>query len=267
MKKLFLLSLVSAFLFVSCKKDKDNTTDPINGGTNPTTEYKLIVKDTTDTDLIVELYAKTETIEMGYTPLYVKIKDLNGNAVENATVSFLPVMDMGTMKHSSPMEQPVFSSSSKFYEGMVVFTMASSMGDWELNTIVNGDTTSFDINVLKNPTGTKYVGSYNGTDGEKYFVTLVRPFKWTVGMNNVSIMVHKKETMMSFPAVNDFTIAMDPQMTSMGHGSPNNVSPTSAGKGYYNGKANFTMTGDWRLNLDLLKAGDTIVSANIDILF
>lgn len=258
---------MSAFLFVSCDKEDDNIEEPIVGGNSSTSQYKLIERDTTDTDLIVELFAKTETIDMGYTPLYVKIKDFNGNAVENASVSFLPMMDMGTMEHSSPVKQPVFNSTSKYYEGMVVFTMASSMGDWELNTIINGDTTSFDINVLMNPTGTKYVGSYNGTDGEKYMVTLVRPFEWSVGMNDVSFMVHKKQTMMSFPAVNDFTIAMDPQMTSMGHGSPNNVSPVSIGNGYYKGKANFTMTGDWRLNLDLIKAGDTIVSAHIDILF
>ncbi|PWH85777.1 FixH family protein [Brumimicrobium oceani] len=267
MKKIFLLSLMSAFLFVSCDKEDDNMDDPITGGTSSQSQYKLIDKDTTDNDLIVELYAKTETIEMGYTPLYVKVKDLGGSAVENAMVSFMPMMDMGTMQHSSPLEQPVFNSSSKYYEGMVVFTMASSMGDWELDVIANGEAASFDINVMMNPTGTKYVGSYNGTDGEKYIVTLVRPFDWQVGMNDVSFMVHKKETMMSFPAVNDFTIAMDPQMTSMGHGSPNNVSPVSVGNGYYDGKANFTMTGDWRLNLDLIKAGDTIVNAYIDVLF
>jgi hypothetical protein len=267
MKKIFLLSLMSAFLFVSCKKDKDETVDPITGGTTAAAQYKLIDKDTIDNDLIVELYANTETIEMGYTPLYVKIKDLSGNAVENAMVSFMPMMDMGTMQHSSPLEQPVFNSSSKYYEGMVVYTMASSAGSWELDVMANGESASFDINVMMNPTNTKYVGSYNGTDGEKYIVTLVRPFKWSVGMNDVSFMVHKKESMMSFPTVSDFTIAMDPQMTSMGHGSPNNVSPVSKGNGYYKGKVNYTMTGDWRLNLDLIKAGDTIVNAYIDVLF
>lgn len=267
MKKIFLLSLISAFLFVSCKKEKDNTDEPTVGGTTPTSEYKLIEKDTTDNDLIVELYAKTQTIDMGYTPLYLKVKNINGSAVENAMVSFMPMMDMGTMQHSSPAIQPVFNTASKYYEGVVIFTMASNAESWGLDVMVNGENASFDINVMMNATGTKYVGSYNGTDGEKYIVTLVKPFHWTVGMNDVSFMVHKKETMMSFPSVSDFTIAMDPQMTSMGHGSPNNVSPVSVGNGFYNGKANFTMTGDWRLNLDLIIAGDTIAQANIDILF
>lgn len=258
---------MSAFLFVSCKKETENTEENNNEGTTTTSEYKLIEKDTTDNDLVVELFAKTEMIDMGYTPLYVKVKDLSGNAVENAMVSFMPMMDMGTMQHTTPFIQPVFNSTSKYYEGAVVFIMASSMGDWDLDVMVDSEAASFDMDVMMNPTGTKYVGSYTGTDGESYFVTLVKPFDWTVGMNDVSFMVHKRESMMSFPPVSDFTIAMDPQMTSMGHGSPNNVSPTSAGDGFYNGKVNFTMTGDWRLNLDLIKAGDTIVQANIDILF
>ena len=267
MKNIFLLSLMSAFLFTSCNKENGIPVDPITGEPTPTTEYKLLKKDTTDNDLIVELYSKTETIEMGYIPLYLKIRDISGSAVENALVLFMPMMDMGMMQHSSPVEQPVFNSDSDYYEGMVVFTMASSMGSWNLSVNVNGEDASFTINVLENPTGTKYVGSYNGTDGEKYIVSIVRPFEWSVGMNDVSIMVHKNQSMMSFPAVSDLIIAMDPQMTSMGHGSPNNVSPVSVGNGYYDGQVNYTMTGDWRLNLDLIKAGDTIVNSYIDILF
>ena len=267
MKNIFLLSLISAFLFTSCNKENDIPVDQITGETTPASEYILLKKDTTDNDLVVELYAQKEIIEIGYTHLYVKIKDFNGADVENAAISFIPIMDMGMMQHSSPAVQPVFNSSSTFYEGKVVFTMDSEMGEWELDIMVNGESASFDIEVMKSPTGTKNVGSYNGTDGKSYIVSLIKPFNWTVGLNDVTFLVNKRASMMSFPAVNDFIIVMDPQMTSMGHGSPNNISPVSIGNGYYKGQANFTMTGDWRLNLDLIKAGDTIVMANIDILF
>ncbi|HLV40893.1 MAG TPA: FixH family protein [Brumimicrobium sp.] len=266
MKKIFLLSLISVFVFASCKKDKKD--DVKQDGTTPVSEYKLIKKDTASNDLIVELFAKTETIEMGYTKLYVKVKDLNGNAVENAMVSFMPMMDMGSMQHSSPFENPVFKSSSKFYEGMVIFTMASDHGTWELTVTVNGEDVDLPINVLSSPTGIKNVGSYNGTDGKKYIVSLVRPVKWVMGVNDISVMVHRGESMMmSFPPVDDFTIEMDPQMTSMGHGSHNNISPTSDGNGYYSGKVTYTMTGDWKINLDLIKDGDLIANADLDILF
>lgn len=44
----------------------------------------------------------------------------------------------------------------------------------------------------------------------------------------------------------------------MGHGSPNNVNPTNSGKGHYKGKVNFTMAGDWRINLDIYKNGAVV---------
>lgn len=263
MKKIFLLSLVSAFIFASCNKENKDNPD----GEDPTSEYVLLKKDTTANDFVVELFSKTETIDMGYTPLYVKVRNFNGEEVENATVTFMPMMDMGSMEHSSPVVQPEFNTHSKLYEGAVVFTMSSDNGNWELNIMANGEGIVVPVTVLNNPTQTKYVGSYTGTDDEKYIVSIVKPFKWTVGMNDVSFMIHKKESMMAFPPVSDFTIAMEPEMTSMEHGSPNNISPTSMGDGLYSGKVNLTMTGDWRLHLDLIKEGDTIVNANIDILF
>ncbi|PKR79930.1 hypothetical protein CW751_12670 [Brumimicrobium salinarum] len=265
MKKIFILALSGVVLLASCKKDKEEET-PTSGS-----EYTLIKKDTTANDLVVELLSKTTTLEIGYSNLFVRVKDFAGNIVDDATVGFMPMMDMGNMQHSSPVEQPEYNPTSKLYEGMVVFTMHSGQGDWELTVMVDGDSVAFPVNVLDSKAGTKYVGSYSGygaNSADKYIVTLVKPFNWKVGMNDFSIMVHKKQTMMDFPAVEDLTIVMDPQMTSMGHGSPNNISPSNAGEGYYNGKVNYTMSGDWRLNFDLIDEGDTIVSgAYIDILF
>ncbi|RFC55396.1 FixH family protein [Brumimicrobium aurantiacum] len=269
MKKIFLFSLMSSFLFVSCKKDEEKNTseDSSNGGSTPAEQYKLIDSENAANDLIIELYADSEMIEVGYTPIYVKVKDLNGDAVSNATVELMPMMDMGMMQHSSPLEQPNYNSTSKYYEGMVIFTMPSGMNSWTLDVMANGESVTFDIEVNDSPANTKYVGSYTGTDGESYIVSLVKPNDWAVGMNDVSFMVHKNESMMSYVPMDNFTMEMGPQMTSMGHGSPNNISPSNQGNGYYQGEVNFTMTGDWRLNLDLVESNDTIVSANIDILF
>lgn len=265
MKKVFILPILSLSLFFSCNKEEEKTTE--NEGTNTSSAYQLIKKDTTDTDHIIKLFAKTSTLDMGYHPLYMKIKNLGGEELSTLSPSLLPMMDMGTMKHSSPVVQPTYNSEINMYEGAAIFTMASTMGEWELKTIVEEDTTDLELNVLESQAGFKHVGSYNGMDGEKYIVSLVRPNDWKVGINDVEIMVHKKENMMSFPAVEGLTIYMDPQMTSMGHGSPHNISPVDVGNGVYAGKVNYTMTGDWRLNLDLIKEGDTIVNANIDILF
>ncbi|MDT4842046.1 hypothetical protein FQZ97_759270 [compost metagenome] len=75
--------------------------------------------------------------------------------------------------------------------------------------------------------------------------------------------------MMNFPAQDNLTIEMTPEMPSMGHGSPNNISPVSTGNGHYKGKVNYTMTGDWRLHLKVSDANGTVLlqDAFIDILF
>jgi hypothetical protein len=88
-------------------------------------------------------------------------------------------------------------------------------------------------------------------DGKSYFVSYMFPQTPKVGVNDIAIMVNKRETMMAFPGATGFTIAMEPEMPSMDHGSPYNVDPTHKGSGQYMGKVNFTMTGEWRINLDL----------------
>ena len=52
-----------------------------------------------------------------------------------------------------------------------------------------------------------------------------------------------------WPALNGLTVEIDPQMPSMGHGSPNNENPLFLDNGHYEGAVNFTMGGYWEVNL------------------
>lgn len=265
MKKIILAALSGALVLVSCKKEEVEPTTDTNNST-PVETLNLIGSATTTNNETVELYANTATIETGYTNLYIKIKDDQGNNVSNATVSITPKMDMGTMVHSSPVEQPSYNSTESYYKGVVVFTMSSTAGTWTIDIDVNGSIVPIEVNVVDAPT--KVCGVYTGTDGVTYIVSLVKPITWEVGMNNFSITIHKKESMMSFPAVDGLTVILDPEMVSMGHGSPNNISPVNTSNGYYTGEVNFTMTGDWRLHLELQDNGTVLHSdAFLDILF
>lgn len=262
MKKIFLATLISSMALVSCKKEEITPEEPAT----PVETLVSLGSKTTSNSETVTLYAVSSELKTGYNKLYVAVKNSSGTAITNANVTFAPLMDMGTMTHSSPVENPVYNSSKSKYEGVVVFTMPSSQGAWTLDVVVNGNPVTFDLTIADAPT--KVVGSYVGTDGLKYIVTLVPPSKWNVGMNDVEIMIHKKESDTSFPADNDFSIVMDPEMVSMGHGSPNNTSPTLLGNGHYKGIVNLTMTGDWRLHFELSKNSVVINSdAYLDILF
>ena len=87
-----------------------------------------------------------------------------------------------------------------------------------------------------------------------------------VGINDFEFTLHKKVSMMSFPADSSYTSTIYPWMPSMGHGSPNNVDPSHIGMGHYNGDVNFTMTGDWQIKVYLHKNGQTD-STYFDLLF
>lgn len=265
MNKLIMGALMSALVFTSCKKE-EVTPEENNTTTNPTESLVEVASATNASNQTVKLYSESNSLTTGYTNFYVEVTDDSGASVETATVEFSPLMTMTAMSHACPIEQPVFDASTGKYKGAVVFIMSSMGGDWTLDVSVDGTPVTFDLTVAES--ATKVVGAYMGTDGETYFISLLRPVVWQVGMNDLEVLIHKRESMMSFPADNDFTIDMVPEMMSMGHGSPNNISPVSIGNGHYNGEINYTMTGDWRMHMTLSKAGTEIHSdAYLDIVF
>lgn len=258
MKKIILMSLLGLVAMSSCKKEKVIIKDDTNS------KYEIIHKDTTSNNWVVTLYSEADKIYNEYTNFYMSVKDFDGKEIKDAEIKFSPIMDMGTMSHACPLIQPKYESDNGMYHGVAIFTMA---GVWDFKMIVNEENIQFPLNIESLPTGLKYVNSYSGTDGSKYVISFIQPIKWKQGMNDFSIMIHKKESNMNFPPVDDFTVVLDPQMTSMGHGSPNNISPENTGNGIYKGKVNFTMTGDWRLNFDLIRGNDTIAKTYLEIDF
>jgi hypothetical protein len=61
--------------------------------------------------------------------------------------------------------------------------------------------------------------------------------------------------MMTFVPVNDATLVLDPEMPSMGHGSPDSVDPTLTASGRYEGSLSFSMTGLWETTVTVSEAG------------
>ena len=82
-----------------------------------------------------------------------------------------------------------------------------------------------------------------------------------LAINDLKIGVWKMESMMNFPVVDGYTVKIDPRMPSMGnHSSPNNVNATqSLAGGLYNGKLSMTMSGYWKINLQLANALGTVL--------
>lgn len=258
MKFLRILPLVLLTIMTSCTNNDEPTVDELDG----LTKFKEI-SNTTHT---IELYKHMSGLEQGYNEIALKIKDKTTNQyVKDATISWMPVMHMAMMNHSCP-KSPVtkVSTDGLVYEGYIVFQMAQNATEyWDLKIdyTINGTAYSM-TSVIDVPASTKQkVTTFTGSDNVRYIVAYVDPHHPKVGINDMVVGVWKMQDMMNFPVVDNYKLKIDPRMPSMGnHSSPNNVDATQALAGdLYNGKLSLTMTGYWKLNLQLLNASGTVL--------
>lgn len=257
MKLLFAGVLILSVILTGCKKDNDPDPDPSN------TEDLVFIGQayTTQGSMLVKLYA-SDSLYSAYSNLFIELRDsVSNEVVTNAEITLLPQMIM--MGHAAPFENP---SSTAAVNGLfpcaVVFQMPADMG-WTLdvtakNLANNNEGTAQIAFAVKTPTltRTKVITALN--DGSKIIISYLQPAKPKVGMNDFEITLHKKETMMSFPAATNYTVEIEPEMPSMGHGSPNNVNPVHTGNGHYKGQVNFTMTGEWNINLRIMDGSEAV---------
>ncbi|MEL1248355.1 hypothetical protein [Flavobacterium helocola] len=247
-----------ALTFVSCSNDDETAVNELEG----ITKFKEITNDTHT----IELYSHMGSLEQGYNEISLRIKDnTTDKYIKNAEVSWAPLMHMTSMSHSCPYSAvEKVTENGTLYEGYIMFQMAQNDTEyWDLKI----DYTINDVNytvtsVIDVPASTKRkVNTFTGSDGVKYLVAYIEPHHPKVAINNMQVGVWKMQNMMTFPVVDGYTVKIDPRMPSMGnHTSPNNVHATQATTGgLYDGKLSLTMTGYWKINLQLANAEGTVL--------
>lgn len=224
------------------------------------------VQDISNETHTIELYAKTGALEQGYNALSLRIKNKATGTYETpAAISIAPLMHMTMMSHSCPKSEiKVTPGKTTLYNGFVVFQMAQNDTEyWELTVNYTIDGTDYTATAQINvPASTKQrVTSFTGSDGTRYILALIDPETPRATVNDMTAAIFKMESMLSFPIVDGYAIKLDPRMPGMGnHGSPNNVDLTqSATDHLYHGKLSLTMTGYWRINLQLLNASGEVL--------
>jgi hypothetical protein len=211
-------------------------------------------------DLTVELLADGP-LATGLTPIYLEITRASGEAVTDATVTFRPLMEMAIgMPHGAPTLGPPTLETDGLYRCDVVFQMPSgAAGSWSATAGVTlpgapevvasfpslavADSGRARTFVDETSASTKYVASLN-------FEAPPR-----VGLNPVVFTLHRMADSETFPAVDDAILVLEPQMPSMGHGSPGSVDPTLSSAGVYRGQLSFTMAGDWETTVRVSRGG------------
>ena len=245
--------LLIAITFASCSTDNN---EPIL--INELDGLTKIQELTNDTHTI-ELYSASGTLQQGYNAISLRIKNKATKEYEtNATVNWAPIMKMSTMSHACPYSEIKKTSGKQtLYNGYIVFQMAeNTMEHWFLtiNYSVNGVAESVSAQIAVPASTKQRVTTFKGTDGTKYLLALIDPSNPKVATNEMTVGVYKMSSMMLFPVVDGFKVKIDPRMPSMGnHGSPNNVDLTQSSiDKLYHGKLSLTMTGYWKINLQLL---------------
>lgn len=267
MKLKFVFPILLIALFnVSCSSDDASSDTPINEG-----EGLKKVQELTNNTHTIELFNTSGKFETGYNAISLRIKDnASNNFVENASLSWMPVMQMPAMQHSSPKSKIIKSLGKQtLYEGFIVYQMASPDGSgWSLNIdySIDGKDYSVHSQITVSQSDGQNMSSFMGVDNERYVLALMGPENPKIGINKLKVGLFKMETMMDFPIVEDYKITLDPRMPGMGnHSSPNNTDLTYNGADKtYEGNLSLTMTGYWVLNLKLLNdQGDLLKGENI----
>ncbi|WP_343586452.1 hypothetical protein [Flavobacterium sp.] len=253
--------LFLAITTFSCSSDNDSSSTPVDE-TSGLHKIQEIANDTH----IIELFSSTGSLVQGYNHISLRIKDKKTSTyITDAKLEWAPLMHMSMMQHSCPKSVVTKASGKKtLYEGDIIFQMAQNATEyWELSfnyTVNNVAYTAADkINV---PTSAKRtVNSFKGSDGSNYVIAYIEPSSPKVAINDMTVGIYKMKDMMTFEAVNNFKIKIDPRMPSMGnHGSPNNTdllqSETNV---FYKGKLSLTMTGYWKINLQVLNADNEVL--------
>jgi hypothetical protein len=256
LKHILFLSAFTLF-FAACNKDEEDIPEE--------TKLQAIAKADSESGYFNVELLSGQALFQGYNKLFLNIKKNSDNSrVTQASVTLLPVMHMTMMTHAAPVENPgTTAGDNGYFEGAVVFIMPSNPDEgWSLGVAIDAggekDTVNLTIPVVNSLDEAREFSVVSETDGKTYFISLLEPSEPEVGINDFEITVHYRENGMSFPAAKDLSVAIEPEMPSMGHGSPNNVNPVHTGSGHYKGKVNFTMTGWWRVHLEVSKDGQTI---------
>lgn len=260
--KILFAIFAMAFLFTSCRNDGDDLVTPALNELDGLTKIKEFSNDTHT----IELYSATGTTFLGYNDIKLRIKNKSNSQYEkNAMVSWTPLMHMTMMTHSCPKSAvSKVTSDGTLYTGYIVFQMpqnSSEYWDLKIDYTING-TSYTGTSLVDVPAQTKKtVNSFLGSDNKRYVVAYIDPKTPKVAVNDIKVGVWTMQDMMNFPVQDGYTVKIDPRMPGMGnHSSPNNVNATQSGAGnLYNGKLSLTMTGYWKINLQLADAAGTVL--------
>lgn len=285
MKSLNFLVIALFLALTSCTIDKTDYEAETGSQVPESYEFKEAVSFTSG-NYKISIDALNGTFYKGYNELHMKVVNTQTNQnVSTSEITFLPILtNADGSKSSCPHEYNIaYDATNKYYAGYSVFTGESTTtASWKLYVSFTADNQKYEINkdvsVQKQNNKNLNMTAFTGNDGEQYFIALVSPQKPTVSENKLVAGIYKYNkpttpagtfpdpTQFSYSEVTGFTLKLDPRMPepSMGnHSSPNNKDLVQENDGLYHGVVNYTMTGNWTLNLIMMNQNGLILKGTV----
>ncbi|MDQ6531127.1 hypothetical protein [Flavobacterium sp. LHD-85] len=273
------------FAVTSCTIDKTDYEAETGSEVPENYEFKEAVSFTSG-NYKITIDALNGTFYKGFNELHLKIVNTQNNQELNSSaVTFLPILSNADgSKSSCPHEYNfAYDATNKYYSGYSVFTGESSTTvSWKLYISFTADNQKYEINkdvsVAQQTNKNLNMTAFAGNDGEQYVIALISPQKPTVSENPLVAGIYKYNkpttpagtfpdpTQFSYSEVVGYTLKLDPRMPepSMGnHSSPNNKDLIQENDGLYHGVVNYTMTGNWTLNLIMMNQNGLIVKGTV----
>lgn len=254
MQKLLLLVFI-AIVVSSCGSD-----NPVTTPETPSSYSKVLTIDSAN--IKIELYNENSSILfVGYNEIGFKVFVDN---IEKKTgfFKYMPVMfHTSGPGHSTPVQSEFYYDNSKgLFTGYVCYSMLSDttsfwFADYNYNNQFSIKKRQFDV-VLG--TGNQMRIWFDSNANMLYYITLISPKNPVVGLNDFKVILHKSADQISYDEVNNAQMFIKPWMPSHGHGSSSNVDPVFTSYGKYEGKANFTMPGQWFVYDSIVANNQTI---------
>ncbi|WP_348800344.1 hypothetical protein [Flavobacterium adhaerens] len=284
MKSFNFLVFTILFVITSCTIDKTDYEAEIDSQVPEYNEFKEAVS-LTSGNYKISIETLNGSFYKGYNELRLKVINTQNNQNVNATeVTFLPIMSEDEITSSCPHEYNlIYDATNKYFAGYSVFTHeTASSNNWKLYISFKVENQKYDANaavlVEKQSNKNLNMTTFTGKDNEEYVIALISPQKPTVSENPLVAGIYKYNkptsvagtfpdpTQYSYSEVDNYTLKLDPRMPepSMGnHSSPNNKDLTQEDDGLYHGVVNYTMTGNWTLNLIMLNQNGLIIKGTV----
>ncbi|AWK05699.1 hypothetical protein HYN56_16205 [Flavobacterium crocinum] len=284
MKSFKILAVALLGVIASCTIDKTDYEAEIGSQVPEYYEFKEAVS-LTSGNYKISIEALNGTFYKGYNELHFKVINTQNNQSVNASeVTFLPILSTNGNTSSCPHEYNVsYDATNKYFTGYSVFTSETAVSNsWKLYISFKVDNQKYEINkdilVEKQSNKNLNMTTFTGKDNEQYVIALISPQKPKVAENPLVAGIYKynKPTtpagtfpdpaQFSYSEVSGYTLKLDPRMPepSMGnHSSPNNQDLTQQNDGLYHGVVNYTMTGNWTLNLILMNQNGLILKGTV----